>query len=277
MNREGCVSAASCGACKLGFAARSPNLGEDDACAFAYPQPLRATAALITPTPTTAGEVELAVTFGARFTLSFYRLVSGNSHPSQDPTSWVLEGRTSGVSAWEPLDAQRGVLFGARHQTMTFPIKSAVWPAPTYTQYRFRFRTVQNAPFQLGAATAITGEAERESTDAAAGTTRRTTNRAAIACDADDAAVAGARRRAVALPQPGRRGRDDGKLRTSKVARRERSGAVHNHSLANGGQGEGAEALLQLASVLRVPHKLLRIERVGSAELAAVRSLEVQE
>ena len=134
MNREGCVSAASCGACKLGFAARSPNLGEDDACAFAYPQPLRATAALITPTPTTAGEVELAVTFGARFTLSFYRLVSGNSHPSQDPTSWVLEGRTSGVSAWEPLDAQRGVLFGARHQTMTFPIKSAVWPAPTYTQ-----------------------------------------------------------------------------------------------------------------------------------------------
>ena len=177
MNREGCVSASTCGACLAGFGARNPTLGAGDACSFVFPQPYNVTVAAVVPSSLAgaAGEADVAIEFGQHFALSFYRLVSGNSHPSQDPYSWVLEGRTGsgsgsgspGSATWQTVDTQMGVVFGARHQAMTFAIKSPLSPAPTFAHYRFRFLGVKDAAHQLAA-----GATESTSivVDAAAGT-----------------------------------------------------------------------------------------------------------
>jgi hypothetical protein len=98
----------------------------------------------------------------------------------------VAADASSSGRAWEHLDTQRNVVFTARHEALTFPIKVEDVPAaapaaggtgtagggtttpgmPKYNQFRFRFVEVQDSAFQLGG---TYGEVITETVDPATG------------------------------------------------------------------------------------------------------------
>jgi hypothetical protein len=163
LNRLGCIADGICGGCKDRF--ESPTDGVNSACSWYSPlasstlgsqaifgsttsnafdnEPFSHFVSNFTTSYIQTHEVYVGGKFDYPFTLTAYRVMSGNTLPSEDPSTWTIEGASSASpDQWTVLDSQTMILFEERHLTKTYAIDCRMAP---FDMYRLHVTAVADA------------------------------------------------------------------------------------------------------------------------------------
>ena len=179
LNRAACVSPTSCGPCLPGHSFWGPgdtaaeSFAGDAACDLL---PLSATNVLagisanrkadgssassiadgdvfshwisgFSPSMTEDEKPQIVLAYQQPVTITNYAIVSGNSHPAEDPKDWKLLCSRLGDPEMREVDVRIGELFDSRHQTRHFALSSK----QTCDNIALRVLGIRDAHFQGGA------------------------------------------------------------------------------------------------------------------------------
>jgi hypothetical protein len=114
-----------------------------------------------------ANKPTLNLAFDDPVTITHYSIMSGNAHPQQDPSSWVVYCRKPDdmEGDWELIDTKTDELWDSRHETRTFQMTPVGNIYPSCAEIGIVITDLRDATYQGGAGIGLNGEVTELSLD----------------------------------------------------------------------------------------------------------------